>query len=73
MTITVTLSKDEYDLMEAYARCHAISIDELMKQALLQKIICDYEMAVDIKEALDEYEKNHKAYSLEEVKKMFED
>ena len=72
MTITVTLSKDEYELMETYAKCRVVPIDELMKKALLEKIVDDYEMAAEMKEALDDYEKNHKTYSLEEVKKILQ-
>ncbi len=72
MTITVTLTDDEYELMETYAKCRIIPIEELMKKALLEKIVDDYEMATEIKEALDDYNKNHKSYSLEEVKKMFQ-
>ena len=72
MTVTVTLSKDEYELMKTYAKCRVIPIDELMKKALLEKIVDDYEIATEIKEALDDYNKNHKSYSLEEVKKMFQ-
>ena len=72
MTVNVTLSDDEYELMEAYAKCRVIPIEDLMKKALLEKIIDDYEIATEIKEALDDYNKNHKAYSLDEVKKMLQ-
>ncbi len=58
--------------METYAKCRIIPIEDLMKKALLEKIVDDYEMATEIKEALDDYNKNHKSYSLEEVKKMFQ-
>lgn len=68
MTISIRMSDDETDMIKAYAQMHGKTVSEFMRQAAIERI----EDELDLKaynEAIAEYHKNPKTYSLEEVER----
>jgi predicted DNA-binding protein len=70
MVISIRMTDEEKELAAAYAKLNGVSLSEAIKRAYFEKIEDEYDIAV-AEAALREYEKDHKSYSHEEVKKMF--
>ena len=69
MAVSVRLSEKEDILIRNYARLNNISVSELFRRAVLEKI----EDEIDLKayeKAMEEYKKNPVTYTHEEVAKM---
>lgn len=71
MTISVRLSDKDTELIKAYAEINNISLSDLIRNAVLEKIEDEYDLEC-YKKAVEEYEKNPKTYTLEEVKEELE-
>ena len=69
MVISIRMTNEEKELATAYAKLNGASLSEAMKRAYFEKIEEEYDIALADK-ALREYEKDHKSYSHEEVKKI---
>lgn len=69
MTVSVKLSEQDEKLFRSYAKTNNISLSELFRNAVLEKIEDEYDLAI-YREALEEYEQNKITYSHEEVCKM---
>ncbi len=69
MTISVRLSDKDTELIKAYADMNNISLSDLVRDAVIEKIEDEYDLKVYY-EAIEEYNKNPKTYSHEEVKEM---
>jgi RHH-type rel operon transcriptional repressor/antitoxin RelB len=67
MTISVRLSDKDTELIKAYADMNNISLSELIRSAVLEKIENEYDLEC-YKKAIEEYKKNPKTYTMEEVK-----
>ena len=67
MTISVRLNEKDTELVKTYAKLNNISVSDLVRNALLEKIEDEYDLEC-YKKAIEEYKKNPKAYTLEEVK-----
>ena len=68
MVISIRMTEEEKKLANAYARLNGISLSEAIKRAYFEKIEDEYDIALaDV--ALQEYEKNPKTYTLEELMK----
>lgn len=68
MAISIRLNKVEDELIRGYADMHGISVSEFMRQSALERI----EDELDIKlfdEAVEDFKKNPKTYTLDEVEK----
>ena len=67
MTISVRLNEKDTELIKTYASINNISLSDLIRNAVLEKIEneCDLE---SYNKAIEEYRKNPKTYTLEEVK-----
>jgi len=68
MTISLRLNKEDADLIQSYAKLQGVSVSELIRQSVFDRI----EDELDLKaygKALAEYQKNPVTYSLEEVEK----
>ncbi|HPX32924.1 MAG TPA: DUF6290 family protein [Erysipelotrichaceae bacterium] len=66
MAISLRVTKKEEKLFRDYARFHGITVSELIRTAVLEKI----ENEIDIKdfdECLQIYQENKKFYSLNEI------
>lgn len=68
MTISVRLNEEDTELIKAYADINKISISDMVRNAILEKIEDEYDLKA-YKKAMEEYKKNPKTYTLEEVKK----
>ena len=67
MTISVRLSDKDTELIKAYAAMNNISLSDLIRNAVLEKIEDEYDLEC-YKKAIEEYKKNPKTYTMEEVK-----
>lgn len=68
MAISIRLNPSEDKLIRGYADLHGITVSELMRQAVLEKIEDELDLAL-FEEALEDFKKNPKTYTLEEVEK----
>ena len=69
MTISVRLSDKDTELVKAYAEMNNISLSDLVRNAVLEKIEDEYDLKVYY-EAMEEYKKNPKTCTHEEVREM---
>ena len=69
MTISVRLSDKDTELIKAYADMNNISLSDLVRNAVLEKIEDEYDLK-SYYEAMEEYKKNPKTFTHEEVKEM---
>lgn len=67
MTISVRLSDKDTELIKTYAEINNISLSDLIRNAVLEKIEDEYDLEC-YKKAAEEYRKNPKTYTMEEVK-----
>mgnify|MGYP001626014536 FL=1 len=67
MTISVRLNDKETELIKTYAEMNNISLSDLIRNAVLEKIEDEYDLECYNK-AIKEYKKNSKKYTLNEVK-----
>ena len=68
MTISVRLNEKDTELIKAYAKINNISLSDLIRNAVLEKNEDEYDLECYNK-AIEEYRKNPKTYTMEEVKK----
>ena len=68
MTISVRLNNKDTELIKAYAELNNISLSDLVINDLLEKIENEYDLKCYY-EALEEYKKNPKTYTMKDVKK----
>lgn len=68
MTISARLNDKETELIKAYAKINNISLSDLIRNAVLEKIENEYDLEC-YKKAVEVYKKNPKTYTLDEVKK----
>lgn len=68
MTISVRLSDKDTELIKAYADINNISLSDLIRNAVLEKIEDEYDLE-SYKKAIKDYKKNPKTYTMEEIKK----
>ena len=71
MTISIRLSESDSALIRKYAEMNKITISDLVRQTLLERIEEEYDIA-EYEEAMKEYLDNPKTYSLDEVEKELE-
>lgn len=71
MTVSVRLNKDDEKLIKAYAHINNISLSDLIRNAVIEKIEDEYDLKCYY-DALKEHKKNPKTYTIEEVKKELE-
>lgn len=68
MTISVRLNEKDAELVRAYAEMNNISLSDLVRNAILEKIENEYDLEC-YEKAMKEYKQNPKTYTLDEVKK----
>lgn len=71
MTISVRLNDKETELIKAYAEMNNISLSDLVRNAVIEKIENEYDFEC-YKKAMEEYKKNPKTYTIEEIKEELE-
>ena len=67
MTISVRLNEKDTELIKTYAEMNNISLSDLMRNAVLEKIENEYDLAC-YKKAKEEYDRNPKTHTMEEIK-----
>lgn len=67
MTISVRLNDKDTELIKSYAEINNISLSDLIRNAVFEKIEDEYDLECYHK-AIQEYRKNPKTYTLDEVK-----
>ena len=70
MTISLRLSEEDTKLIKDYAKVNNMSVSDLIRQAVIEKIEDEIDLAAYNK-AIEAYRKNPKTYTLEEVEKEF--
>lgn len=68
MTISLRLNDQEMLLIKKYAQLNQLSVSELIRQAVIEKIEDEYDLEV-FQKSLEEYQKDPVTYSLDEVEK----
>lgn len=68
MTISIRLNQAEDDLIRSYAAMHGMSVSEFMRQSALEKIEDEIDLEL-YREAKEDFKKNSKTYTLDEVEK----
>lgn len=68
MTISVRLSEEDTRLMKVYAEMNNISMSDLIRNAVIEKIENEYDLKC-YEQAMEDYKENPKTYTLDEVKK----
>lgn len=68
MGISLRLNKEDTLLIKKYAEFNKLSVSELIRQTVLERIEDDYDLKI-YKKALAEHKKNPITYTLEEVEK----
>ncbi len=71
MTISVRLNEEDTKLIKAYAELNKMTISELIRNAIMEKIEDEYDLEC-YEKAIAEYRKNPVTYTHEEVAKMLE-
>ena len=66
MTISVRLNEEDTNLIKKYAEMNNITLSELIRNAILEKIEDEYDLKC-YKEAMEEFKKNPKTYTLDEI------
>ena len=69
MVVSIRMTEEERQLADAYAKINGVSLSEAIKRAYFEKIEEEYDIAL-ADSALREYEKDHKTYTHEEIKKL---
>lgn len=68
MTVSIRLNQAENELIRNYADMHGITVSELMRQSVLEKIEDELDLEL-FREAKEDFKENSKVYTLEEAEK----
>ncbi|MDO4772734.1 MAG: DUF6290 family protein [Bacillota bacterium] len=68
MMISLRLSDTDAALFKKYAELNGISVSELIRQSVMERIEDEYDLKA-YEKAMEEYQKNPITYSLDEVGK----
>jgi len=64
--INIRLSQEDKELFKSYAKFNNISVSELVRQSVLERIEDEYDLQM-YREAMELYKKDPKTYTHEEV------
>lgn len=68
MTISLRLNDEDSVLIKQYAALNKISVSELIRQAVMERIENEYDLEM-FEKAMTEYKENPVTYSLDDVEK----
>jgi len=68
MTISLQLNDEDTMLIKKYAELNQLSVSELIRQSVLERIESEYDLEVFSK-AMQEYQQNPVTYSLDEIER----
>lgn len=66
MTISLRLSNEDAELFKKYAEMHGLTISDLVRQSVLERIEDEIDLAA-YEKAMAEYRENPVTYTLDEV------
>ena len=69
MNISFNLNEDDSALVTKYAEIHGISVADLFRQSVMERIEDEYDLQA-YRKAMEEYEANPVTYTHEEVGRM---
>ena len=69
MNISVEFSEEEIKFINEYSQRNNISVSDLIRNLIIEKIENEYDLKLYY-EAIEEYKKNSKTYTHDEVKEM---
>ena len=69
MTISLRLKEDEALLFKDYARVNGMTLSELVRQSVMDRIEDEYDLRA-YEKAIQEYKADPTTYSLDEVEKV---
>lgn len=69
MTISVRLNDEETMLFKQYAAMLGVSVSEMVRQSVLERIEDDYDLTC-FEEAMNAYRADPETYSLDEAERM---
>lgn len=68
MTISLRLNENDAMLFKKYAKMHGITISELVRSSVIERIEDEYDLEA-YEKAMEEYKANPITYTLDEVEK----
>jgi len=68
MVISIRMTDEEKKIADAYAKLSGITLSEAIKQAYFEKIEDEYDIKL-MEDALKDFKKNPKTYTLDELEK----
>ena len=68
MTVSLRLNDSDSQLIKAYAEMNGISVSELLRKSVLERIEDEFDLKA-YEKAMEEYRANPVTYSLEDVMK----
>ena len=68
MTFSLRLSNEDSMLIKKYASVHNLSVSELIRQSVMERIENEYDLDA-FRKAMEEYRENPQTYSLEEMER----
>ena len=71
MSISLRLNEKDTLLIKKYAELKRVSVSELIRQTVLERIEDEYDLKA-YEKAMEEYQANPVAYSHDEVRKLLE-
>ena len=71
MTVSLRLNDSDSQLIKAYAEMNGISVSELLRKSVLERIEDEFDLKT-YEKAMEEYRANPVTYSLEDVMKELE-
>ncbi len=68
MTISLRLSDEDTMLIKKYAELNRLSVSDLIRQSVLERIETEYDLEM-FEKAMEEYRNNPRTYSLDDVER----
>ena len=68
MTVSVRLNEEDEKLIKLYAEMNNISVSDLIRSAIIEKIEDEYDLKA-YEKVIKEYKNNPKTYNIQEAKK----
>lgn len=68
MAISLRLSKEDTEIVKSYAEMHNMSLSELFRKAVMERIEDEYDL-ISYDKAVEEYHKNPVTYTLDEIER----
>ena len=68
MTFSLRLSNEDSMLIKKYAAVHNLSVSEVIRQSVMERIENEYDLDA-FRKAMEEYRDNPQTYSLEEMER----